>query len=410
MLGFLQKFGIFCFCDNNDYDFDKSYECVAGAGITRSVVAGRENEFKDIDRFFESAGDWIFAHISYDVKNKIEDLRSSHFDGIEFPDFLFFIPEIVFIVSGNKLQIGTTDSYKAEEIFKEIVSYTPGVVTRKSNKIATLKSRFTKKEYVGSVANIQRHIQKGDCYELNFCQEFYATDIEIAPLDVFKKLNEISPSPFSAFYKYNEKYLICASPERFLKKTGDVIFSQPIKGTAKRNMADVIDDELQKENLITSPKERSENIMIVDLVRNDLSKICEKGSVFVKDFLQIYSFPQVHQMISTISGNLRKHVSISEIFLATFPMGSMTGVPKKRVMELIENFERTKRGLFSGTIGYINPGGDFDFNVVIRSIFYNGFTKYLSMQAGSAITFKSDPEKEFEECLLKISAMKKALE
>jgi len=175
-------------------------------------------------------------------------------------------------------------------------------------------------------------------------------------------------------------------------------------------LADTIDDEQQKKNLITSPKERSENIMIVDLVRNDLSKICEQGSVFVKDFLRIHSFPQVHQMISTISGTIRKNISISEIFLATFPMGSMTGAPKKRVMELIEKYERTKRGLFSGTIGYINPAGDFDFNVVIRSMLYNRFTKYLSIQAGSAITFNSNPENEFEECLLKISAMKKTLE
>ncbi|MEO7121493.1 MAG: anthranilate synthase component I family protein [Ginsengibacter sp.] len=410
MLSFLKKFGIFCFLDNNNYDFDKSYECVAGAGVITSVVAGRESEFKDIDGFCEEACDWIFAHVSYDIKNNFEDLQSSHFDGIEFPDYLFFIPEIVFIVSGNELKIGTINPYKSEEIYNEIISYTPAVIKTKSNKTATLKSRFTKEEYVESVTNIQRHILKGNCYELNFCQEFYATDFEIDPSDVFLKLSEISPSPFAAFYKYNEKYLLCASPERFLKKSGNTIFSQPIKGTAKRNMTDRIDDEQQKENLITSPKERSENIMIVDLVRNDLSKICEEGSVFVKSFLQVYSFPHVHQMISTISGRISKNISISEIFLATFPMGSMTGAPKKRVMELIENYERTKRGLFSGTIGYINPAGDFDFNVVIRSILYNRSTKYLSMQSGSAITFKSNPENEFEECLMKISAMKKTLE
>jgi para-aminobenzoate synthetase component 1 len=410
MLSFLNKFGIFCFLDNNNYDFDKSYECVAGAGVVTSVVASEESEFKDIDHFCKEARDWIFAHVSYDIKNKTEDLQSSHFDGIEFPEYLFFIPEIVFIVSGNELQIGTTNSYKAEEVYKEIISFTPSVIKNKSNKTTALKSRFTKQEYVESVINIQRHILKGDCYELNFCQEFYAIDFEINPSDVFLKLSEISPSPFAAFYKYNEKYLLCASPERFLKKSGHNIFSQPIKGTAKRNMADRIDDEQQKENLITSSKERSENIMIVDLVRNDLSKICEQGSVFVKEFLQIYSFPQVHQMISTVSGKIRENISISEIFLATFPMGSMTGAPKKRVMELIENYERTKRGLFSGTIGYINPAGDFDFNVVIRSILYNRFTNYLSIQAGSGITFKSNPENEFEECLLKISAMKKALE
>ena len=150
--------------------------------------------------------------------------------------------------------------------------------------------------------------------------------------------------------------------------------------------------------------------MIVDLVRNDLAKICTEGSVFVKDFLKIYSFPQVHQMISTIAGTLKENITLAEIFSASFPMGSMTGAPKKRVMELIEKYEKTKRGLFSGAVGYINPEGDFDFNVVIRSVLYNHTKQYVSIQAGSAITFKSNPKNEYEECLLKIAAMKKSLE
>ncbi len=199
---------------------------------------------------------------------------------------------------------------------------------------------------------------------------------------------------------------MCASPERFLKKTGNTIISQPIKGTSKRNNEK---DEEEKSALQLNEKERAENIMIVDLVRNDLSKICTEGSVSVKEYLKIYSFPQVHQMISTITGQLRENISFSEILSATFPMGSMTGAPKKRVMELLEKYERTKRGLFSGTVGYITPGGDFDFNVVIRSVLYNHETNYLSIQAGSAITFKSEPEKEYEECNVKIAALKQAI-
>ena len=201
---------------------------------------------------------------------------------------------------------------------------------------------------------------------------------------------------------------MCASPERFLKKIKNTILSQPIKGTSKRGN-NIKEDEEEKKALQLNEKERSENTMIVDLVRNDLSKICTEGSVMVKEYLKIYSFPQVHQMISTISGNLRENISFSEILSATFPMGSMTGAPKKRVMELIEQYEKTKRGLFSGTVGYINPGGDFDFNVVIRSILYNEENNYLSIQAGSAITFKSDPHKEYEECNIKIEAMRQAL-
>ena len=196
-------------------------------------------------------------------------------------------------------------------------------------------------------------------------------------------------------------------PGKVLKKTGDTIFSQPIKGTAKRSK---IADENEKHQLRTNEKERAENVMIVDLVRNDLSKICVEGSVRVKELFEIHSFPQVHQMISTIEGKLVENIPFSEILKATFPMGSMTGAPKKRVLELIEKYEQTKRGLFSGSVGYISPGGDFDFNVVIRSILYNAQSGYLSIPVGSAITWKSNPEKEFEECENKIEGIIKALE
>ncbi|MBL7747847.1 MAG: chorismate-binding protein, partial [Chitinophagaceae bacterium] len=162
--------------------------------------------------------------------------------------------------------------------------------------------------------------------------------------------------------------------------------------------------------LFHSAKDRSENVMVVDLVRNDLAKICTEGTVKVDELYGIYSFPQVHQMISTVSGELKQGISFADIIKATFPMGSMTGAPKKRVMELIEQYEQTRRGIFSGAVGYIAPNGDFDFNVVIRSIMYNAATRYLSYQAGSGITFYSDPEMEWEECLMKAAAIRKVLE
>lgn len=407
MLNFLQRFGIFCFLDNNEYDFDKSYDCIAGAGVIQSILSKPTSSLKEIDKFIEVQQDWIFAHLTYDVKNKIEDLHSANPDKIQFPEYLLFVPEIVFILNKNELQIGACKK-NPDEIYKAIISSPISKIKKET--VPVLQSRFTKEEYIDTVKKLQQHILRGDCYEINFCQEFYANEAVINPLNVYKKLNKISPNPFSAFYKYNNKYLVCASPERFLKKTGNTIFSQPIKGTAKRIFSNVKKDETEKEKLFNSEKERSENIMIVDLVRNDLTKICIEGSVFVKDFLKIYSFPQVHQMISTITGTLKKNVSIADIFSATFPMGSMTGAPKKRVMELIEKYERTRRGLFSGTVGYINPDGDFDFNVVIRSLLYNQSNHYLSLQAGAAITFKSDAKKEYEECLLKITAMQQALE
>lgn len=182
-----------------------------------------------------------------------------------------------------------------------------------------------------------------------------------------------------------------------------------MKGTIKRNLVDFADDEKLKKELQLSAKDQSENVMVVDLVRNDLSKVCEDKTVKVDELFGIYSYPQVHQMISTISGQVKEGVSFSQIVEATFPMGSMTGAPKHRVMQLIDEFEESSRGIFSGSVGYIDDQGDFDFNVVIRSMMYNAATGYLSYQVGSGITFYSDPEKEWDECLLKGEAIKKVL-
>lgn len=404
MLSFGKTFSNFCFLDNHNYDFDKSFECLAACGAIESLAASPLNNLQKIDQFKTENPDWIFGHLSYDLKNEIEDLTSGNRDGVGFRDFYFFVPEFVLILSKDSVAIGAEDTIHTENVFHEISSINP--VEKSSQKIE-LKSNFSKSEYLETVRKLQQHIRRGDCYEVCFCQEFFAEDILIDPFKVFKNLCEVSPNPFSAFYRSGEKYLMCASPERFLKKTKNTIISQPIKGTSRRSGAN---DYRETRLLQTDEKERAENTMIVDLVRNDLSKICVEGSVTVKEFLEIYSFPQVHQMISTIAGILPENVTLSKILSATFPMGSMTGAPKKRVMELIEEYEKTKRGLFSGSIGYISPDGDFDFNVVIRSILYNEKKRYLSIPVGSAITWKSDPEKEFEECRIKIEAMKKALE
>ena len=407
MLNFGKKFSNFCFLDNHEYEFDKSYECLAALGSLNAITAGKTCSLAHIDDFIKKSNDWIFGHISYDLKNEIEDLSSENQDGIGFPDFQFFVPEIVIILSKDIIRIGVDAAHDAKTIFNELSALIP-----QENNFSKpeLLSRFSKNDYLETVKKLQQHILKGDCYEICFCQEFYADSVQIDPVSSFKKLNLLSPNPFSAFYRSGEKYLLCASPERFLKRSGNVIISQPIKGTSRRSSDENRNDEEEINLLLSDEKERSENIMVVDLVRNDLSKICEEGSVSVKEYLKIYSFPHVHQMISTIAGELRNGVTFTDMLSATFPMGSMTGVPKKKVMELIEQYERTKRGLFSGSVGYINPEGDFDFNVVIRSILYNDKKQYLSIQAGSAITWKSDPEKEYEECNLKIAAMRAALE
>jgi para-aminobenzoate synthetase component 1 len=273
-----------------------------------------------------------------------------------------------------------------------------------------IQSRITKDQYLDAIRQLKIRILRGDCYEINFCQEFYADNARIDPISTYHSLGAASPNPYSAFYKLEDKFLLCASPERYLKKTGPQILSQPIKGTWERNTKSVEADERNRNLLSSSSKDKSENVMVVDLVRNDLSKVCQEGSVKVDELFGVYKFPQLYQMISTVSGTLTPGISFTDIVKATFPMGSMTGAPKKKVMELIEQYEVTRRGIFSGTVGYISPDKDFDFNVVIRSIMYNSYSHYLSFMAGSGITFYSDPQTEYDECLLKAMAIKKVLE
>ncbi|HSN60602.1 MAG TPA: anthranilate synthase component I family protein, partial [Ferruginibacter sp.] len=280
----------------------------------------------------------------------------------------------------------------------------------KTSPAINIQSSICKAAYIDAVNALKQHIKRGDCYEINFCQQFFAKDAVIDPLYTYSRLMELSPSPFASLYKLNDKYCLCASPERYLKKSGISILSQPIKGTSKRNNLDEMEDIASKNKLQSSSKERSENVMIVDLVRNDLSRICKEGSVQVEELFGIYSFPQVHQMISSIKGELREGLHWTDAIKATFPMGSMTGAPKKRVMELIDEYETTSRGLFSGSIGYINPDGDFDFNVVIRSIFYDETERNLSFSAGGGITFNSNAADEYEESMLKASVIIKVLE
>lgn len=407
VLNWVQQFNTFCFLDNNQYHIQPhTQECLVAAGIKNEIGAGRNGSLTQLQDFIYSMKNkWLFGHLSYDLKNQLESLSSNHPDLIQFPELFLFEPLILIRLNEKEIIIEADESKRILDEINSVDSESP-IEAGKSG-TAIVKNRIQKEEYISIVRKLQQHILRGDCYEVNFCQEFFAEQADIDPLTIYKDLSDLSPNPFSALYRIEDKWLLCASPERFLKKDGSKILAQPIKGTSKRIHGDDNQDEQSKEELFHSNKDRSENVMVVDLMRNDLSKICEEGTVKVDELYGIYSFPQVHQMISTISGELKKNISFSDIVRATFPMGSMTGAPKKRVMELIEQYEKTKRGIFSGALGYISPSGDFDFNVVIRSIMYNSSSDYLSFQTGSAITFYSDPEKEWEECLLKAEAMKK---
>lgn len=405
VLNWVQQFNTFCFLDNHQYHIQPhTQECMVAAGKKNGVSFVSGGSLAQLQDFIYAKKDsWLFGHLNYDLKNQLEQLSSSHHDGIQFPELFFFEPLILIRLNEEQMIIDADDPQK---IFNEIDNTVSSAEAKRTNTII-VKNRIQKEEYISIIRRLQQHILRGDCYEINFCQEFFAEQVDVDPLSIYKDLSNISPNPFSALYRIDNKWLICASPERFLKKEGSKILAQPIKGTSKRIHGDDKRDEQNKEELFHSSKDRSENVMVVDLMRNDLSKICKEGTVKVDELYGIYSFPQVHQMISTISGELKKNISFSEIIRASFPMGSMTGAPKKKVMELIEQYEKTKRGIFSGAVGYISPAGDFDFNVVIRSIMYNSLSGYLSFQTGSAITFYSDPEKEWDECLLKAEAMEK---
>ena len=416
-------FDVCCCLDNNGYTeglLAPEFDCLIACGVQDEIALNDDAfAFEKLKQFQIEKQDWLFGFLSYDLKNSVEKLQSNNFDGIKLPDLHFFQPQIVLKISKNECQIvrnteGGNTNYvlKSDSIFEEIENY--NFIENNAQAIDfQLKTRFDKNEYLEKIEQIKRHILRGDIFEMNFCQEFYGENVVLNPMHLFLKLNEIAKAPFSNFYKFKDKYLLCASPERFIKKEGQQLISQPIKGTSKRaNTPEGIDEEVDehlKNALQNDPKNRSENVMIVDLVRNDLGKSCVAGSVKVTELFGIYSFPTVHQMISTIEGTLRPDVHFIDALKNAFPMGSMTGAPKVRAMQLIEQYEMSKRGLYSGAVGYISPEGNFDFNVVIRSILYNEKNHYLSFQVGGAIVADSVAEEEYQECLVKAQGVLKAL-
>ena len=400
MLSWAKQFNIFCFLDNCGYNLaPHRFECLLAAGVRNAAAA---DSTEALDNFIKK-GNWYFGHLGYEFRNAIQGLPANTEDRIGFGDCFFFEPETVLRMVDDTVVI---EGPETEAVYHAILSQQPASGTVQPVQI---QQRLTKEAYIGKIEKLQQHILRGDCYEINFCQEFFAENALIDPSLVYAALTKASPNPFSAFYKKGDQYLLCASPERFLFKEGGKIICQPMKGTIGRDHTDAMQDDALRTRLVESSKDRSENVMIVDLVRNDLSRVCKDSSVVVDELFGVYPFPLVHQMISTVRGELKEDISFGAILTALFPMGSMTGAPKKRVMELIDTYENGPRGLFSGTVGYINPDGDFDFNVVIRSLMYNAASGYLSYQAGSGITIYSNPELEWEECLVKGAAIKKVL-
>ncbi len=304
MLIWANQFSIFCFLDNHLYQSgNSSIECMLAAGAENYIKSDAGNALEELQSFIDKEQGWLFGHMNYDLKNEIEPLSSSHPDYIKFPDLFFFRPQLLIRLSLTEMVIEAKDG-NPEEIAKAIMQI-DAAEDLPAPAVLNVRQRLNRKEYIDTVKQLQQHILRGDCYEINFCMDFFAEDAVINPLQVYRKLSSISPNPFSAFYKVNDQYLMCASPERFLKKQGSKILSQPIKGTAKRVNENEQEDIKSKNDLFASAKDRSENVMVVDMVRNDLSRICDEGTVKTDELYGIYSFPQVHQMISTVSGSFK---------------------------------------------------------------------------------------------------------
>lgn len=357
----------------------------------------------DLQTFIDShQGAYLFCCLSYDLKDELAGIPSANFDGIGFPRLILWQPECV--VQIEKESVSFLQGNKNEETM-EVINNFFQKQSQSFNQTQSIQftPRIDRATYLSKVNTIKEYIQQGETYELNFCQEFYAENVsDPIELDYYFKLNSITQAPFSAYVKWEDFRVLCGSPERFIQRKGERLISQPIKGTARRGASKAEDDELIAQ-LQRDPKERAENVMIVDLVRNDLSQVAQKGSVVVEELCAVKTVETVHQMYSTVACNVREGLSFSDILKATFPMGSMTGAPKRRTMEIIEEQEDFQRGLFSGSIGIVKPNGDFDLNVVIRTMIYNQERKYLSCAVGSAITANSIAEKEYDECLLKVS-------
>lgn len=389
----------------------KEYEAILAVDAFTSIQTDWYEAFQKLEEYQTTTSDWIFGYLSYDLKNDTENLSSSNYDGLKFPELFFFQPKKIFLIQKESIEVLYLNfiSEEVESDWNLIRDIDVSKIDTQIVEPVLLQNRVTKEEYLRDIAKMKHHIQLGDIYEANYCMEYFATSATLNPLSTYIYLNEISESPFATYFKNNSHFALSASPERYIKKKGSQVVSQPIKGTARRAKEDEV-DKLLKFNLQEDPKERSENIMITDLVRNDLSKVAEKNSVQVTELCEAYTFKQVHQLISTIECTVPSTVSSVKILRESFPMGSMTGAPKVSAMKICESLEKTKRGLYSGTIGYFTPQGDFDFNVIIRSILYNSKEQYVSCSVGGAITIQSQPESEYDECLVKVKALKQALE
>lgn len=354
------------------------------------------NPWEALQTFREVHNDWLFGYLGYDLKNHTEELSSRNPDAISVPDLYFMVPGFLLKKGRRSAEIN---------ILAGEIPLNPEAPAEESFEVQELQPQISKNTYLDSIGEAQRRIVEGDFYEINLSHQLRGA-FDGSPRMLYEKMKSVGPVPFGAFLQIGDCTVCCQSPERFLRKEGSTVFSQPIKGTAGRGGTEQ-EDQTLKQALADSVKEQAENLMIVDLVRNDLSRIAEKGTVEVSRLFDIETFGTVHQMVSTIKAEAQEQDPVS-ILKVCFPMGSMTGAPKISAMRMIEQLENYRRGIYSGAIGYIKPNGDFDFNVVIRTAIIRD--KELFYAVGGAITGDSDPVAEWKETLIKAQALMDAID
>jgi para-aminobenzoate synthetase component 1 len=380
--------------NGNDYTYPQQPFPLQMAGGSKSIPVGENWQ----DAFTKKdPASWYFGYLGYDLKGRAEDESREAFIG--FPERGLFEADAVFEKKGDFVQLHSADP---ESLFTEVQNL-PEYHPRDLPEFQPFHPKVNKEAYLNNVEKVKQLIREGYIYELNLCQYF---ESHTAPdgLDFYLRLNHLFPMPFSGWFKSGELEIASASPERFLRKTGNELISQPIKGTAARGRNE--EEDLQnREMLFHSEKERAENMMIVDLVRNDLAKVSRIGSTTVEEMFGIYAFPTVFQMISTVRSVKAADKSMADVLDSAFPMGSMTGAPKLEVIKQIRSLEPVCRGAYSGALGFIRPDGDFDFNVLIRSLFINQEKNLCGFAVGSAITIDSDAEEEWAECMTKAAAV-----
>jgi len=373
------------------------------------VFTARYGESSVLERFqqwLDSKTEWSFGLISYDVRLLIERLPVRKDFDPSLPLISWFRPLVLIERRGSQLFIRKNHSVFSDDELVRRVSETDDIHPHPS---IVLNALVCREAYIEQAGSLLRHIRLGNAYEVNYCIPFRAEASLPGPYSVWRRLAESTAAPMAGYFRSGDHHLLSASPERFLQRTGQTIRSQPIKGTIRRGST-LEEDTALRSQLASSEKDMSENVMIVDLVRNDLSRSALPGTVRVEELFGIHSFRTVHHMISTVCAEVPANTSFTQLMRDTFPMGSMTGAPKVEAMKLIDAHETRPRGWYSGTLGYITPEGDFDLNVVIRSLVYDDKSQQLSCTVGSALTTHADPGMEYEECLLKLEAIRRVLQ